>query len=75
MRKRLTLAYVNREIKRRGGHEELVYSRSGGPYFYFINVGPHQVPGESIPVSRLNIYTLEQWMRELELAREAEEGK
>ena len=64
---RVTINKVNAEIARRGGKAKLVHNRAE-EYFYFINVGPHGVPSSSISVSRLNVYTLDQWISEWELA-------
>lgn len=73
---RLTLNKINAEIAKRGGKEKLVFSGSKAePYFYFINLGPHGVPGEGILVNRLNVYTLEQWLDELEYERKKETNR
>lgn len=67
---RLTLETINAEIKRRGGKEVLVRGYHKGVYFYFINLGPQGVPGNSLPYRKLSQIPLERWMGELELERE-----
>jgi len=68
---RLTLKRVNAEIARQGGHARLVHCRAE-EYFYFIDVGVCRVPSESICVSRLNVYTLAQWVEEWRIAEHKE---
>jgi hypothetical protein len=68
MVKARTLAQVNAAIRAAGFHETLVKDRAG-QYFYFIDLGDKRVPGESIPVSRVGVYTVEQWVDELKEAR------
>lgn len=67
----LRLSAINAHIKFRGGKEELVRSREprGKNYFYFINCGPGNVPSESIPVVRLNLLSLEEWLARWEDTR------
>ena len=73
---RLTLETINAEIARRGGKEKLVRGQGAGAgYFYFINVGKKEVPGSGIMISRLNDYTLEQWMCELDMERQEQDGE
>lgn len=71
---RVTLNKVNAEIAKRGGKAQLIHNRAQ-EYFYFINVGKGEVPSESITVSRLNVYTLEQWISEWERVEKIEANR
>jgi hypothetical protein len=58
----VTIATVNKELKRMGVEERLY---KGEGYFYFIyGDAPDWVGGSSVPVFRASDLTLDQWIEE-----------
>jgi hypothetical protein len=58
---RITIAQVNAEIEKLGGKERLVNGRF---CYYFADGDAHQWPETTVPVFRLNYWSLQEWVEE-----------
>jgi hypothetical protein len=64
-----TVAQVNAAIAKAGYKERLVLGRVGGTYLFFENIGERGAPSEPIELSDLSVYTVQEWLDKLRVAR------